>query len=134
VSIPRPDPVGAHDAEFWSFVSAGELRVQRCGDCGSFRHPPRALCAACGSTATEWTPVSGHGEVWARTVIHPPTLPAFQAMTPYCAVVVALDEGVFMVSRVLDRAPEDVTIGMEVEATITEVDPGLHLPLFRAVG
>lgn len=131
--IPRPVPTGADDARFWSYVTDGELRIQRCADCGTHRHPPRPLCAACGSIAVEWVPVSGRGEVWTRTVIHPPTLPAFTKRTPYCAVVVRLDEGVFMVSNVVDLGPDDVAVGMPVEATITEVEPGLHLPLFRAV-
>ena len=129
---PRPDPIGAEDVQFWSYVSDGELRIQRCGECGVHRHPPRSLCAACGSTSVEWVAPSGRGEVWARTVIHPPTLPAFTERTPYCAVVVRLDEGVFMVSNVVDRGAEDVEIGMPVEVAITEVEPGLRLPLFRS--
>jgi uncharacterized OB-fold protein len=129
---PRPDPVAADDARFWAFVAGGELRIQQCADCGVHRHPPRPRCAACGSETSEWVRASGQGEVWAGTVIHPPTLPAFASRTPYGAVVVRLDEGVFLVSNVLDRAPDDVAVGMPVEVTITEVEPGLRLPLFRA--
>lgn len=131
---PRPDPVGADDASFWAFVAAGELRIQRCAGCRTHRHPPCPVCAACGSTASEWPRASGRGEVWACTVIHPPTLPAFASRTPYGAVVVRLEEGVFLVSNVVDRPPGDVSVGMPVEVAITEVEPGLHLPLFRASG
>jgi uncharacterized OB-fold protein len=129
--IPRPDPVSPDDARFWSYVDAGETRLQRCAECATFRHPPRPLCAHCGSRDTEWIVASGRGEVWARTVIHPPTLPAFAARTPYGAVVVRLDEGVFMVSNVVDRAPDNIAIGMPVELVVTEVEAGLRLPLFR---
>jgi uncharacterized OB-fold protein len=128
---PRPDPVGADDIRFWSYIAAGELRIQRCADCGTHRHPPRPLCAACGSTAVEWVSSAGRGEIWARTVIHSPTLPAFASRTPYCAVVVRLDEGVFMVSNIVDREPDDVAVGKRVEVSITEVEPNLYLPLFR---
>ncbi|HMF03867.1 MAG TPA: Zn-ribbon domain-containing OB-fold protein [Acidimicrobiia bacterium] len=128
---PRPDPVAADDARFWDSVAAGELRIQRCAACGTCRHPPRPVCAACGSTAQEWVRASGRGEVWAAAVIHPPTLPAFAARTPYGAVVVRLDEGVFMVGNVLDCPPEAVAVGMPVEVEITDVEPGLRLPLFR---
>jgi uncharacterized OB-fold protein len=130
---PRPDPVAADDARFWAFVAAGELRIQRCADCGTHRHPPRPVCAACGSTAAEWAVTSGRGEVWASTVIHPPTLPAFASRTPYGAVVVRLEEGVFVVANVLDCPADDVTIGMPVDVAITEVEDGLRLPLFRPV-
>ena len=126
---PRPDPTGADDARFWSFVDGGELRVQRCVDCGAYRHPPRPTCARCGSSASDWVAASGHGEVWATTIIHPPTLPAFTARTPYNAVVVRLDEGVFMVGNVVVG---DAVVGASVEVVITEVEDGLRLPLFRA--
>jgi uncharacterized OB-fold protein len=128
---PRPDPVAADDARFWAFVAAGELCIQRCADCGTARHPPRPVCAACGSRAAEWAIVSGRGEVWASTVIHRPTLPAFASRTPYCAVVVRLEEGVFLVANVVDCLPDDVAIGMRVDVAVSEVDDGLRLPLFR---
>jgi uncharacterized OB-fold protein len=127
---PRPDPVADGDVRFWSFVADGELRLQRCADCGTHRHPPSPVCAVCGSTADAWEPASGRGELWAFTVIHPPTLPAFSARTPYAAVVVRLEEGVFLVGNVVDCAPEDLSVGMPVEVVITEVEPGLRLPLF----
>lgn len=130
-AYPRPDPVASEEMQFWAFLAAGEMRIPRCSGCGTYRFPPRPLCAACGSSATEWVPVSGRGEVWARTVVHPPTLPAFSARTPYAAVVVRLDEGVFMVSNVVDCAPDDVVVGMPVEVAVTEVEPELFLPLFR---
>ncbi|HKA93253.1 MAG TPA: OB-fold domain-containing protein [Acidimicrobiia bacterium] len=75
----------------------------------------------------------GAGEVWASTVIHPPTLPAFASRTPYGAVVVRLEEGVFLVGNVVDRATGEVAIGMPVAVVITEVEDGVRLPLFRLV-
>ena len=130
-SYPRPDPVAADDARFWEFVATGELCIQRCAECHTPRHPPRPVCAACGATTVEWEPSSGRGEVWAKTVIHPPTLAAFASRTPYGAVVVRLEEGVFMVGNVIDVEPDELAVGMPVEVTIVEVEEGLHLPLFR---
>jgi uncharacterized protein len=127
---PHPDSVRAEEAQFWSYVATGTMRIQRCAECRTHRHPPRPLCAACGSTAVEWVAVSGRGEVWASTTIHPPTLSAFASRTPYGAVVVRLDEGVFLVTNIVDRPPEDVAIGMRVQLAITEVEPGFQLPLF----
>jgi uncharacterized protein len=131
VGIPRPTPAAPDDAQFWSFVADGELRLQRCAACATFRHPPRPLCAACGSTESEWVPASGRGVVWSFAVIHPPTLPAFEDRTPYGAVVVRLDEGVFLVSNLVDCGHEELTVDMPVQLAITEVEPGLRLPLFR---
>jgi len=75
--------------------------------------------------------VSGAGEVWSFTVVHPPTLPAFADRTPYGAVVVRLDEGVFLVSNLVDCPVVDLEVGARVELEITVVDDDLVLPLFR---
>jgi len=60
-------------------------------------------------------------------------LPAFAARTPYGAVVVRLEEAVFLVGNVVDSPRDDVTVGMPVDVAITEVEEGLRLPLFRPV-
>jgi uncharacterized OB-fold protein len=131
--IPRPDPANADDAGFWAALRAGELRIQRCAACSAFRHPPKPACARCGSTDRAWVAATGAGEVWSFTVIHPPTLPAFAGRTPYGAVVVRLDEGVFLVSALVDCPIEELAVGTRVEVEITEVDTDLALPLFRRV-
>jgi uncharacterized OB-fold protein len=129
---PRPDPVDADARRFWDFIAAGELRVQRCAACGTHRHAPRPVCAVCGSRTVDWVVASGRGEVWAATMIHPPTLPAFAARTPYNAVVVRLDEGVFLVGNVLGTDSAAVPVGTRVAVTITQIELDLWLPMFEA--
>jgi 3-oxo-4,17-pregnadiene-20-carboxyl-CoA hydratase alpha subunit len=130
---PRPDPADADDARFWSALANGALELQRCDACLAFRHPPRPVCARCGSTERSWVAASGRGEVWSFTVVHPPTLPAFADATPYGAVVVRLDEGVFLVSALVDCPVDELAVGARVELAITAVDDDLALPLFRRV-
>ena len=128
---PRPDPQNADDARFWTAIGEGELQIQRCTACATFRHPAGPVCAACGARDSETVPVAGTGEVWSFTVIHPPTLPAFADRTPYAAIVVRLDEGVFLVSNLLDCPIDELAIGARVELAITHVEDDLALPLFR---
>jgi len=128
---PRPDPANPDDARFWSALGDGELLLQQCEDCGAFRHPPRPACAVCGATASRWARAAGRGEVWSYTVIHRPTLPAFADRTPYGAVVVRLDEGVFMVSNLVDCPVDELAVGTRVEFALTRVADDLVLPLFR---
>jgi uncharacterized OB-fold protein len=80
-----------------------------------------------------WAPAAGTGEVWSYTVVHPPTLPAFAERTPYGAVVVRLDEGVYMVSNLVDCPVDELVVGTRVEVAITKVDDEVVLPLFRRV-
>ena len=90
-------------------MRAGELRIQRCTACGAFRHPPRPVCAQCGASESDWPVVAGTGEVWSFTIVHPPTLPAFADRVK--AVVVRLDEGVFLVSNLVDCPVEEIGVG-----------------------
>jgi len=128
---PHPAPNNEWDGRFWQAIAHGRLELQRCAECGTFRHPPGPVCARCGATSSEWVESAGTGEVWSYTVIHPPTLPAFRERTPYGAVVIRLDEGVFMVSNLVDTPVEQLATGVRVTVVISEVDDGVYLPLFR---
>jgi hypothetical protein len=127
--LPRPAMRGDAGV-FWSALRDGTLRLQRCAACLAPRHPPRPVCARCGSDAREWVAASGHGEVWSSTVVHGPTLPAFEALTPYNAIVVRLAEGPFLVSNLIGE-PADVEIGAPVELVLDPIDGELTLPRFR---
>ncbi|HLG91757.1 MAG TPA: OB-fold domain-containing protein, partial [Acidimicrobiales bacterium] len=128
--FPRPAP-GPVEAPFWEWCRRGELRLQRCGDCGRWRHHPRPRCPACRSPRYFWERASGRASVYSFTVCYPPVLPAFAEAVPYVAVVVRLEEGPFMVSHLLDCPPEAVEVGMEVELAMVPVDEELVLPYFR---
>lgn len=129
-ALPRPSGRGAA-APFWAALRDGSFVLQRCGACGSFRHPPRPVCARCGSDAQQWAAAAGTGEVWSFTVVHPPTLPAFAERVPYGSVVVRLDEGVFLVSQLVDCPVEELAVGQRVELAPVPVDGELTLPRFR---
>jgi uncharacterized OB-fold protein len=130
----RPHPAPAPlEQPFWYWCGADELRIQRCLGCLAWRHPPRPRCPQCGGTGLGWERVSGRGVVWSFTICHPPVLPAFTHAVPYNAVVVRLEEGVFLVSNLIGCANEDIKIGMDVEAVLVRVDDELTLPQFRPV-
>jgi uncharacterized OB-fold protein len=80
-----------------------------------------------------WQRVGGRGVVWSFTICHPPVLPAFAGAVPYNAVVVRLEEGVFLVSNLIDCANDDIKVGMDVEAVLVRVDDELTIPQFRPV-
>jgi uncharacterized OB-fold protein len=138
-AIPIPDPATEADAHFWRALRDGVLHVQQCAGCHEYRHPPRPVCAQCGAPDFVWTVVAGTGEVWSYTIVHPPTLPGFADRVPYGAVVVRLDEGVFLVSNLVDCPVDELAVGERVELTPTRVVAGpaagddVVLPLFRRV-
>ncbi|MFB9839902.1 Zn-ribbon domain-containing OB-fold protein, partial [Actinoallomurus acaciae] len=47
---PLRPAVGPDTRFFWDGARAGELRIQRCAECGALRHPPGPMCPACHAT------------------------------------------------------------------------------------
>lgn len=125
--LPRPAP-DADNAPFWDGCREHVLRMQRCSDCGAVRFPPRPRCPACRSAGATWEEMSGRGVVHTFTICHPPVLPAYADRVPYNVIVVALEEGPFLVSNLEGAEPE---VGLPVEVCWTDVDDELTLPRFR---
>ena len=58
----------------------------------------------------------------------------FRELAPYVVAIVELDEGPRMMTNITGCAPDDVRIGMRVEAYTIAVDGGLGVPFWRPVG
>ncbi|MCB1631729.1 MAG: OB-fold domain-containing protein [Pseudomonadales bacterium] len=119
--------------EFYGWCKQRELRFQRCKDCGSFRHVPRSMCPECNSMDWEWGRSSGRGTVYTWTVVERALHPAFMKATPLAPVVVEMEEGVRLLSTLVDCAPQELAIGMPVEVVFEDVTPEVTLPRFRRV-
>ncbi len=119
--------------QFYDWCGQGELRFQRCKRCGTFRHIPRELCAECGSFDCEWARSSGRGTVFSYTIVARALHPAFLKATPYAAVIVELEEGVRILSNVVDCPVEELKIGMPVQVDFEKQDDAVTLPMFRPV-
>jgi uncharacterized OB-fold protein len=120
------------NAAFWKELArSGELRFQRCAACGAWRHPPRHLCARCGSERAAWARSSGRGTILTWTVTHQAFHPAFAAELPYAAVVTELEEGVRLVSGVRDLPLAALRLGLPVEVVLESAAEGVLLPFVR---
>ena len=125
---PRPLPSVTQDnAFFWEGLKEGELRIQRCTGCGALRHTPLPACGECQSLEWDWIVSAGAGEIYSHVTVHYPQVPSFDYPLPIG--LIALDEGTRIVAN-LDMAPEDVRIGMRVQARIETFDDELSLPVF----
>jgi uncharacterized OB-fold protein len=116
---------------FWEALKRHELYVQRCRDCGDMRYHPRAQCPQCLSPRTEWVRSSGRGKVYTFTATYQNQAPGFRESLPYIMSWVELDEGVKMLTNLVDCRPEDVKIGMPVEVVYEDVTPEVTLAKFR---
>lgn len=129
--LPPLPAITPDTAPFYEAARRGELRFQRCADCGAWRHYPRPACPACLSRRVAWERVSGDGVVYTWTVVHGPTLPAFADAVPYNVVDVLLDEGLHFVSQVLDCPPPALRAGLPVRAVFVPITDEITLVKFR---
>lgn len=127
---PLPELSGL-SGEFYGWCNKGELRFQRCTSCERWRHVPREICAHCGSFDWSWQRSSGHGKVFSWTEVVRALHPAFGDATPYAPVIVEMDEGVRLLSRVLDCPADQLMMDMPVTVELVAVSDAVRLPYFR---
>jgi uncharacterized OB-fold protein len=118
---------------YWDGLQAGQLRVQRCGACGTLRHYPRPMCPACHSLEVDWLTLAGRGTVHSWTRPHQSALPGFADQVPFTLVTVDMAEGVRVLGRLLDTDPSALAIGAAVSATVELAPSGQPQPVFRLV-
>ena len=94
---------------------------------------PREGCRQCGSFEWTWEQSSGKGEVFSWTVIHRALHPGFNEELPYAAVIIELEEGVRMVSHVVDVPTESLVVGQPVEVFFEDVTAEVSIPKFRQI-
>jgi len=112
------------NAEFWAAAREGRLLVRHCNSCGKPHWYPRTLCPFCMGD-TQWKPASGRGTVYSYSVTRR------AGPTPFCMAYVTLDEGVTMMTNIVDCDLDDVRIGQRVQVTFTPTDNGPPMPTFK---
>lgn len=126
-------PIDPDGAPWWDGVAQGELRYQRCHDCGSAIFYPRSLCPECFSSRLVWNAAAGGGTVYAFTVVHRSPDRRLATEVPYVLALVDVDEGFRMLTRLIDAPPGEVRVGQRVRLTFYKSPDGRDLPCFRAV-
>jgi uncharacterized protein len=112
---------------YLQFLEAGRFMLQRSRSTGRYVFYPRLMAPNTGETDLEWVEASGRGVVYSTTVVRnkPPTPNANIAL-------VDLAEGPRMMSRIDGVAPEQVRIGMQVQAAVIR-EGERFLVVFRPV-
>ena len=126
----RDPALNPGDQPYFEGAAAGKLMLKKCRDCGQHHHYPRALCPHCFSDKVEWIEAKGTGEIYTYSVTRrgPPT--------PYCIAYVTLDEGVRMMTNIVEtkQTPEALQLDMPLEVVFERMNDEISLPLFRPAG
>jgi uncharacterized OB-fold protein len=132
-----PDPpVTDLTRPFWAGAQAGELRLQRCTQCGHIRYPVSTICPRCLAGSAEWTPMSGRGTVQSYVVFERAYHEAWQDRVPYVVALVELDEGPVFLTNVVGVPLSQVRVGQRVTAVfeIRSASAEAALPQFTPSG
>ena len=121
---PTPD---ADDQYFWDGVARGELLLQRCAVCSALRQPPSPMCPGCSSLEWDTQRASGRAQVYSWIASRHPTE---KDASPRIVVLLDLEEGVRLVSNLVEAELSDVHHGLAVELVFVEYGD-VTLPQFR---
>jgi len=105
----------AQDSPFFVGLSQGELKGSKCVKCGTTFGTPRSHCMECGAE-TEWVNLPLVGKVHTYTTCYFGGQ-EFLSETPFTLILVEWPGvNTLFLSRLIGVAPEDVKIGMDVQA------------------
>jgi uncharacterized OB-fold protein len=117
---------------YWDACGRHEFVVPRSKPTGKFFFYPRALSPGADmSEDIDWVKASGRAKVGTYAIHHMGPTKAYKGEPPYVVALVETDEGVKMMTNVVECDPNDVHIGMEVEVIFDDVTPEVTLPKFK---
>lgn len=128
----KPSPaVSPWSKPFWEAASQGRLSIQRCDDCQRAIFYPRYACPHCGAENLRWVDASGRGRIYSFTVVESNAPSAFQADMPFVVAVVILEEGVRMLTNIVQCDLTALRCEMPVEVVFERLNDEFVLPKFK---
>ncbi len=120
--VPAP-LVSLESAAYWQAANEGRLLVKRCLACGDVHFYPRDICPFCLSDETEWLQAEGTGTIYSFSTMG-------KAEAAYTLAFVSLDEGVTVLTNLVNCDPSVIAIGQRVTVVFVPSDGGQAVPMF----
>ena len=119
------DPLmNAGDKPYFDAAGEGKLMIAKCNGCGEVHHYPRPLCPFCFSDKVGLVQAKGTGTVYTYSVSRR------AGPIVYCIAYVKLDEGVTMMTNIVDCDLDTVKIGQKVKVVFKKSEGGISVPMF----
>lgn len=126
--LPIPQP---WSRKFWEGTKEGKFLIQTCKDCDVKIFYPRRFCPECWSRDLGWIKAKGTGKIYSYTITYYGAEEKFSDDYPYVLALVDLDEGIRLLTNIVECDPEEVKINMDVEVVFKDISEEFSLPLFR---
>jgi len=110
-------------AKFWEACNAGKLMLPRCKDTGKIFWYPRAISPFTLSGNVEMVEAKGTGTIYSYSVMR-------RSPQPYAIAYVELDEGVRLMTNLVDCDFDKLACGQKVKLVMTDTEGGQKVPTF----
>lgn len=108
---------------YWAAAREGVFKTRRCTKCERVHWYPRPVCPFCMGD-TQWMDCTGFGAVYSITVTRR------AGPVPYAIAYVTLDEGVTLLTNIVDCDLDAVRIGDRVRLVFKSAEDGQPVPMF----
>jgi uncharacterized protein len=115
---------------FFEATKENKLLIQYCSSCKKYQFYPRVFCMNCYSDTIELVEASGNGKVYSYTVVYKTQDKNMEQKVPYAVALIDLDEGVRLMSHVVDIDVKDIVVDMDVSVVFRETVDEYKLPQF----
>jgi uncharacterized protein len=120
--FPCPE-TNVENQAYWDAAAEGRLLLKHCAACGDPHFYPRAICPHCFSDQTEWRESRGVGSIYSFSVMR-------RVAQPYAIAYVALDDGVTVMSNIVECDLDALAIGQRVKVAFRPSNGPLMIPVF----
>jgi uncharacterized OB-fold protein len=111
----RPDrTLGPGHDEFWAWCAKGELRLQRCAECGRISWPVVPACEFCGHSRLIWTAMSGSARLVSWCTFERDYYKGIMPI-PYDTILVELDDGALFLSNPKSLTRQEIAVDMPLK-------------------
>lgn len=118
--------IDAESEYFWQGANDKKLRLKSCDDCHKPHYHPRSHCPFCFGNNTRWIEAKGTGVIYSFSTSR-------RVETPYTIAYVELDEGVKMLTNIVNSDADNLQIGQAVKLTFLPSENGQLIPLFETI-
>ena len=112
------------DEHYYEAAGQGKLLLKKCSACGEVHFYPRGICPFCLSDKVAWQEAKGTGTIYTYSVTRR------GGPVPYCIAYVTLDEGVSMMTNIVDCDLDTVRCGQKVKVVFKKSEGGVSIPMF----
>ena len=120
--------------QFWESAKKNKLLIQKSTISKKYFLYSRSFSGVAADEPFEWVESSGKGTIYSFTISHIAGGSEFYVnKTPYIVASILLDEGVRLMSNIVDCDHSIVEIGKNVKVVFKKLDNGLVFPCFTIV-